>query len=88
MRRTSKTKKLLRLLRKFGRLNLIFLNLVVLINLSACKTTTDNFELWGQPICLNDKTKEVVSDANIDYFILHNKMLSKECNFNKGNDST
>jgi len=39
--------------------------------------------LWGQPICLSDKTKEVISDANIDYFILHNEMLGVECNKEK-----
>jgi len=49
--------------------------LVVLISLSGCNTTTDNFELWAQPICLNEKEKEVISNENIDYFLLHNQML-------------
>jgi len=83
MRKINKIKRLSKQLRKLRRLKLIFLNLAVLISLNACKTTTDNFELWGQPICLSDKTKEVISDANIDYFILHNEMLGVECNKEK-----
>ena len=83
MKKINKIEKLSKPLKKLKILNLIFLSLVVLTSLNACKTTTDNFELWGQPICLNDETKKVVSDANIDYFILHNDILEKDCNFNK-----
>jgi len=54
-----------------------------MISLTACNTTkslTDDFHLWGQPICLNDETKKVIDDKNIDYILKHNEMLGvKNC---------
>lgn len=50
----------------------------MLISLTDCSitdTSTDDFYLWGQPICLNFEEKKVVSDKNINYFIIHNEML-------------
>jgi hypothetical protein len=52
-------------------------------SLIACNTTkplTDDFQLWGQPICLSDEEKKVVSDKNLNYYIKHNEMLGvKSC---------
>jgi hypothetical protein len=54
-----------------------------MISLNACNTTkslTDDFKLWGQPICLNDEEKKVVTDKNLNYYIKHNEMLDiKSC---------
>ena len=53
----------------------------MLKSLTACRSdlVTDTFELWGQPICLTPQEKEVVTDEHIDYFILHNEQLKREC---------
>jgi hypothetical protein len=57
------------------------ISLVVLISLGGCNTTTDNFELWAQPICLNDEEKRVISNINLNYFLKHNEMLGViKCN--------
>lgn len=53
-----------------------------MINLSACnnKSPSDDFQLWGQPICLSDEEKSTVSDKNLNYYIKHNEMLNiKSC---------
>lgn len=55
----------------------------MLISLNACKkdiTLTDDFQLWGKPICFNEEVKAVISDSNIDYILKHNEMLGvKSC---------
>lgn len=59
---------------------IVTVSLVVLISLNACSTTTDNFELWGEPICLNKREKEIISNKHVDYFLLHNEKLGvKKC---------
>ena len=77
-KKINKTKRELILLKILKGLAVGLGVLVVLISLSGCNTTTDNFELWAQPICLNEKEKEVISNENIDYFLLHNEMLGLE----------
>ena len=51
-----------------------------MINLISCRQKeyvfVDNVKIWGQVICLNDEEKQVVSDKNLDYFILHNYKLT------------
>lgn len=68
------------MLLKLRKLKKIFLSLVVLTSLNACKSTeyvaVDTFKIWGEVICLNDKEKGVVSDKNLDYYLLHNKKLT------------
>lgn len=64
--------------KKLKNLITILTSIVVLTSLTACssnKTITDDFQLWGQPICLNDEEKKVVSNRNLNYYIKHNKML-------------
>lgn len=81
MKEINKKIKLSRLSKILKGLIVGLISLIVLISLNGCNTTTDNFDLWAQPICLSPKEKEVVSDINLDYFLLHNQMLGvKECN--------
>ena len=57
------------------------ISLVVLMALNGCNTTTDNFELWAEPICLNDGEKKIISNNHWKYFLKHNEMLGvMKCN--------
>lgn len=71
------------MLKKLKILKIILINSIVLINLIACnnsKTLNDDFQLWGQPICLNNQEKQTVSNKNLNYYIKHNEMLNiKTC---------
>ncbi len=56
----------------------------MLASLTGCKNRllyTDNFELWGEPICLNKEVIELLEmnliDLPIDYFLLHNEKLGQ-----------
>lgn len=75
MKEIELIKLLLKALKKLRRLKKILPSLVVLISLSNCSVTTDDFELWGEPICYNDATKLVIDERNIDYAILNNRKL-------------
>lgn len=80
MKEIDKKIRLSKQLKMLKGLIIIIINLAVLISLNGCKTTTDNFELWAEPICLNYEEKEVISNKNINYFLLHNEILGvKKC---------
>lgn len=78
--KNRKQKKLFKRLKILYKLKKIFLSLLVLKSLNACKTTEyvaiDTFKIWGEVICLDDQEKKVVNDKNLDYYLLHNKKLT------------
>lgn len=66
------------MLKKQKILKIVFLNLAIAISLTGCsieQVVTDDFHLWGQPICLNEEEKNVVSYKNLIYYLKHNEML-------------
>ena len=66
------------MLKKQKILKIVFLNLAIVISLIGCSTkqvVTDDFHLWGEPICLNEDEKNAVSYKNLIYYLKHNEML-------------
>lgn len=57
-----------------------------MISVNACKSLKPQTNpcWWLKPIYLEEKESENISDANLDYFLLHNEMV-KECDDNSAN---
>ena len=78
----NKLKMRLKLLKKLKKVKRGLLNLALLISVSGCShaVITDNFELWGELICLPMEQTENMKEETVDYFLLHNEKLKQECN--------